>query len=117
MKLRWNVLGAVVLGLGLVGCGVTVGSSCTSDDECGDMGFCINQKNTPGGYCSQPCVPFKDDTCPSGSTCVEQGASEHVSACFFKCTTNSDCRSSNYQCISNFRGNPFSVCAVPDPAS
>ena len=113
MKLGWNVLGALVLGLGLVGCGATVGDACTSDTECGDMGFCINQVNTPGGYCSQPCVPDKDSTCPTGSTCVRQGAASDVSACFLKCTTNSDCRS-GYQCLSGFRGNAFSVCAAPN---
>ncbi|EPX63001.1 hypothetical protein D187_006411 [Cystobacter fuscus DSM 2262] len=113
MKLRWNVLGAVVLGLGLAGCGVTVGAACTSDEECGDMGFCITTANTPGGYCSESCFPGKDDTCPSGSTCVSTGARADVSACFIKCTTNADCRT-GYQCISNFRGSAFPVCAAPD---
>ena len=113
MKLRWNVLGALVLGLGLVGCGVTVGDACTSDTECGDMGFCINQVNTPGGYCSQPCVPDKDSTCPTGSTCIRQGAASDVSACFLKCATNADCRT-GYQCLSSFRGSAFSVCAAPN---
>ncbi|WNG19929.1 hypothetical protein [Cystobacter fuscus] len=132
MKLRWNVLGAVVLGLGLAGCGTTVGAACTLDNECGDMGFCINGSspsapapngpnlppppNTPGGYCSESCFPGKDDTCPTGSTCVSTGARADVSACFIKCTTNADCRT-GYQCISNFRGSASPVCAAPDPAT
>lgn len=109
MKLRWNVLGAVVLGLGLVGCGATVGDACTVDDQCGDQGFCINQEYTPGGYCSQSCVPGKDDTCPSGSTCVSEGAAKDVSACFLKCGSDADCRT-GYKCVGNFKGNPAAVC-------
>jgi hypothetical protein len=109
MKLRWNVLGAVMLGLGLVGCGATVGDACTTDDECGDKGICINRGYTPGGYCSQACVPGKDGTCPSGSTCVSEGASDDVSACFLRCTSAADCRQ-GYQCIGGFKGSPVAVC-------
>ncbi|WP_257460683.1 hypothetical protein [Archangium lipolyticum] len=114
MKLRWNVLGAVLLGLGLVGCGSTVGDACTTDNDCGDMGFCItNRDYTPGGYCSQSCVPGKDDTCPSGSTCVSEGASNDVSACFLKCETQADCRT-GYRCVGGFKNNPISICVAAD---
>jgi hypothetical protein len=111
MKLRWNVLGVVVLGLGLGGCGSTVGDACTTDKECGDQGICINQGYTPGGYCSQSCVPGKDDTCPSGSTCVSKGAADDVSACFLKCTETADCRT-GYQCVGGYRDNPNSICVA-----
>ena len=112
MKLRWNVLGAMLLGLGLVGCGATVGDACTTDADCGDKGFCINnQEFTPGGYCSQSCVPGKDDTCPTGSSCVSQGYAENVSACFLLCGSNDDCRT-GYRCQGGFRGNPASVCVA-----
>ena len=110
MKLRWSVLGAVVLGLGLVGCGATVGDACTTDDDCGSQGICINNREyTPGGYCSQSCVPGKDQTCPSGSTCVSEGASNDVSACFLECSTSTDCRG-GYQCVGGFKNNPARVC-------
>jgi hypothetical protein len=110
MKLRWSVLGAVVLGLGLVGCGATVGDACTTDDDCGSQGICINNREyTPGGYCSQSCVPGKDQTCPSGSTCVSEGASNDVSACFLECSSSTDCRS-GYQCVGGFKNNPARVC-------
>ncbi len=111
MKLCWNVLGAVVLALGLVGCGATVGDACTTDGDCGDTGICINRDYTPGGYCSQACVPGKDDTCPSGSTCVSEGASNDVSACFRRCSSAADCRQ-GYLCIGDFKGNPAAVCVA-----
>jgi hypothetical protein len=111
MKLRWNVLGAVGLGLGLMGCGATVGDACTTDKECGDKGICINQEYTPGGYCSQSCVPGKDETCPSGSTCVSEGASGEVSACFLKCKDATECRG-GYRCVGGYKGNPHSVCVA-----
>src|SRR5688572_19426279 len=111
MKLRWNVLGVVVLGLGLVGCGATVGDACTTDKECGDKGICIHQDHTPGGYCSQSCVPGKDDTCPSGSTCVSEGASTDVSVCFLRCKDATDCRD-GYQCVGGFKENPHSICVA-----
>jgi len=111
MKLRWNVLGAVVLGLGLVGCGATVGDACTTDGECGDKGLCINQGYTPGGYCSQSCVPGKDETCPSGSTCVSEGADKDVSACFRKCGSDKDCRT-GYHCVGGFKGNNNPLCVA-----
>ncbi len=111
MKLRWNVLGAVLLGLGLVGCGSTVGDACTTDVDCGDKGLCINDRYTPGGYCSQSCVPGRDETCPSGSTCVSRGAASDVSACFRKCAKDSDCRS-GYKCSGNFRDNPNTICVL-----
>lgn len=113
MKLCWNVLGAVVLGLGLVGCGATVGDACTTDVDCGDAGFCINRDYTPGGYCSQSCVPGKDETCPSGSTCVSKGAANDVSACFLKCKSNDDCRT-GYRCVGGFNDNPNSICVAAD---
>ena len=112
MKLRWNVLGAVLLGLGLMGCGATVGDACTTDADCGDKGFCINnQEFTPGGYCSQSCVPGKDDTCPTGSSCVSEGYSGDVSACFLRCGSNDDCRT-GYRCQGGFKGNPASICVA-----
>ncbi|WNG34675.1 hypothetical protein F0U61_14245 [Archangium violaceum] len=110
MKLSWNVLGMVVLGLGLVGCGSTVGDACTTDGECGDKGICINRDVTPGGYCSQACVPGKDDTCPTGSTCVSKGATDDVSACFLKCSSADDCRA-GYRCV-GVKGNPNAICIV-----
>lgn len=112
MKRRWNVWSVLVLGLGLVGCGRTVGDSCTADAECGDKAFCINQDYTPGGYCSQACKPDKEDTCPSGSTCVSQGAASDTSACFILCSTNDDCRK-GYQCISGYKGNIHTLCVAP----
>lgn len=112
MKLRWNVLGVVLLGLGLVGCGATVGDACTTDADCGDQGLCINnQEYTPGGYCSQACAPGKDDTCPTGSICVSQGYAGDVSACFLECKTSDDCRA-GYRCASGFKGNPNPVCVA-----
>jgi hypothetical protein len=113
MKLRWNGLGAVVLGLGLVGCGSTVGDACTTHEDCGAQGICINQDYTPGGYCSQACVPGRDETCPSGSTCVSEGASKDVSSCFQRCDRSADCRR-GYQCVGGFKGNPHSLCIAAD---
>jgi hypothetical protein len=87
-----------------------VGDACTTDADCGDKGFCINnQAFTPGGYCSQSCVPGKDETCPTGSSCVRKGYGEDVSACFLKCRSNDDCRT-GYRCEGGFQGNPNSVC-------
>ncbi|HSP77882.1 MAG TPA: hypothetical protein VLQ93_05110 [Myxococcaceae bacterium] len=109
MKIRWSVLGA--LALGLTGCAATVGDSCTVNEDCGNKGICINQGYTPGGYCSQACVPGNDDTCPSGATCVSEGASKDVSACFLLCETNDYCRR-GYRCVEGFKGNPASVCVA-----
>jgi len=112
MKLSWSVLGAVVLGLGLVGCGATVGDACTTDNDCGGQGICINNREyTPGGYCSQSCVPGKDKTCPSGSTCVSEGAADDVSACFLLCQRDEDCRT-GYRCRGDFKGNAAAICVA-----
>jgi hypothetical protein len=112
MKMFWNGLVAVLLGLGLVGCGATVGDACTTDDDCGSQGICINnQEYTPGGYCSQSCVPGKDKTCPSGSTCVSEAASDDVSACFLLCQRDEDCRS-GYRCRGGFKNNAASICVA-----
>jgi hypothetical protein len=112
MKIRWSAVGALVLGLGLAGCGSTVGDACTVNEDCGSRAICINRSYTPGGYCSQTCVPGDDATCPSGATCVREGASGDVSACFLRCETNNDCRR-GYRCLGGFRDNPYSVCVAP----
>ena len=113
MTRRWRLWGVLVLGWVLAGCGRTVGDACTTHPECGDQGFCINQGYTPGGYCSQACLPGRDETCPSGSTCVSMGAATDASACFLECKTNNDCRK-GYQCISGFQGNLHALCVAPE---
>ena len=94
----------------LTGCGATVGDACTVDADCGGQSICINNADyTPGGYCTKPCSPLNDSTCPSGSTCVSQMAADDVSACMRECTSSDDCRS-GYLCLSGIRGNAHSIC-------
>jgi hypothetical protein len=111
MTKHWKMLATLALGLGLVGCGTTVGDACTTANDCGgDGALCITTRGyLPGGYCSQACVPGNDETCPSGTTCIREGASGDVSACYLRCESNDDCRD-GYKCVGGVRDNPYSVC-------
>lgn len=110
MRVRLAVCTALVLAGFASGCGPTIGDACTVDSDCGNESVCINSKDyAPGGYCSQPCAPGNDQTCPSGSTCVSKIASEDVSGCLLGCDRASDCRP-GYACRAGVRGNPNLVC-------
>jgi hypothetical protein len=112
MKKQWKMLAVVALGLAAAGCGSSVGNACTVDKDCGlgEDAFCITGKSElPGGYCSKACVPGDDKTCPSDATCVREGSSKSVSACYSRCDKNEDCRG-GYKCVGGVHGNPNKVC-------
>jgi hypothetical protein len=89
MRTRGGWLVYLALCLGLWGCGATVGDPCTTAADCGNA-LCINREHTPGGYCSRQCT--SDTDCPSGTTCVQDGAANGVNACFRVCAAEQDCR-------------------------
>ena len=111
--MRW--MGALGLALSLVGCGYTVGDSCTTDGDCG-KGLCLNQSDTPGGYCSLVCTSTEPGggKCPNGSVCVPKGADPTAGAarrdaCFKKCQSTGDCRD-GYACARFDPTSPTTVC-------
>ncbi len=97
--------------LALIGCGATVGDPCTVPDDCNGQ-LCVTRAETPGGYCSQQCVLGDDGSCPSGSTCVREGAGGEIHACFLRCNDAGDCRS-GYACRTH-KDSGFTVCVGPD---
>jgi hypothetical protein len=112
MTKHGKMLAAMALALGLMGCNSTVGDACTTAKDCGgdDDALCITTRDyLPGGYCSETCVPGNDETCPSGTTCIREGASKDVSSCYLRCESNDDCRD-GYKCVGGMRDNPFAVC-------
>jgi serine protease len=114
MKTRLAKAALFAAALSLFGCGYTVGDSCTTSSECGNQ-LCLNQENTPGGYCSLLCP---DNKCPNGSSCIPSSAAPTTgegfrqSACFHNCRTSNDCRP-GYQCALSSTGSSQSVCIGP----
>jgi hypothetical protein len=94
----------------LAGCGATVGDPCTTANDCGSN-LCINSDLTPGGYCSRQCTLADDKTCPGGTTCIRDGLSKDVNACFKICVTQNECRT-GYVCKA-LRDNTNTVCVAP----
>ena len=109
-RLRQTTLALIVLGV-TSGCGSTIGDPCTVTDECGEQ-LCLNQKGTPGGYCSKACTLTEEDSCPSGSLCVQDGAGSGIHACFLECGSASDCRR-GYRC-ERVRDQQGTVCIGPE---
>ncbi len=72
-----------------------VGDACVGND-CGPVGFCIDQsQGFPGGYCSQGCAPGQA-SCPAGSECMDFGQGSSV--CVDSCVSNAECRT-DYACV------------------
>ncbi len=83
--------------MGMMPQGAAVGQACMAGSDCAD-GLCLSDEGIPGGYCSKICgtgLPGADDRCPSGSVCVQAGAS--ASVCLDVCMTDTECRS-GYVC-------------------
>lgn len=91
----------------LFGAAGALGDECVVHDDC-TTGFC--DRTVPGGYCTQPCE--------SSAAC---GADGHCAFgfCFQTCTTQRDCRSSEFQCFD--AGDEVGVCsfdiAAAEPAA
>ena len=67
--------------------GVSYGSTCTSDAECGGAAdsCCTGGKCSAAGWCSPRC---KDDReCPAGYFCIDHSGTR----CFVGCTSDRDC--------------------------
>ncbi|WP_224364912.1 S8 family peptidase [Hyalangium versicolor] len=81
---------------------LVVGSSCTSDSDCPDDGFCVTAY--PGGYCSRDC---SSQACPSGSKCYIVNSATGARSCIASCTGpdagQSTCRTS-YVCYDDGAG-------------
>ncbi len=89
---RWIIAaGAAAL---LAGCGSSIGSACTTDQDCGGR-TCRSSSSFPGGYCTENCVLSDSGSCPTGSTCVDHGGS---SICLRECADDTECRS-GYVCL------------------
>jgi hypothetical protein len=83
----------------------TRSSDCMNGPKASERGRCLMQTGTsmmftwPGGYCANPCKESLNDPstglnpdCPGAGTCGG-------GACWFLCTTSSDCRDANYACF------------------
>lgn len=96
MQRWWQTAALILVAAAFSACGTTIGDPCTVPDDCGGQ-ICLNQKGTPGGYCSKTCSVTDPDSCPSGSVCIPDGAGDTLPACFLECGSHSDCRP-GYQC-------------------
>lgn len=77
----------------LLGCGSSIGDTCSVNGDCGDERVC--RADFPGGYCTQGCTSEGDTaSCPSDSICTAQFRSL---VCMTRCKEHSDCRE-GYQC-------------------
>lgn len=90
----WMAVG--VLALMAAGCGSAVSDPCTTQEDCGGQ-ICLNERWTPGGYCSQPCTLGNADSCPGGTACVRDIISRDQAACLRTCVSATDCRE-GYRC-------------------
>jgi hypothetical protein len=92
----------------------TVGAACTADTDCTQMGAsCIlpgTNSNWPGGYCTVKGCPTT--ACPDGTDCQQGATGLGAFTCFFKCSSDADCRS-GYKCceITKPSGTGVKVCA------
>ncbi len=108
--------GALVIALGLVGCGngvgtdgALVGGDCTVSGECSMDSRCLTGEAYPGGYCVKTCSA--DNPCPEGSACVEHEGG----VCLLSCTSAADCRE-GYECAAlenRGAGGTSMVCVNP----
>ncbi len=109
-----SIVSGLFLAFALVtsaGCGATVGDPCTTPKDCGS-GLCLNQESTPGGYCTQQCIPADRESCPEGTICVNLRDDKTLSAaCFLRCTRDDDCRA-GYTCRQSERW-PDRICLGP----
>jgi hypothetical protein len=92
----------------LAGCGSSIGSSCTTDQDCGGR-TCrlLPQASFPGGYCTETCVLSDSGSCPTGATCVDHDGS---SICLRACADDTECRS-GYVCLTYRSAGAF--CLTP----
>ena len=83
-----------------VGCGQSIGDSCTTSSECETGQIC--DTTLPAGYCTVKQCTFTG--CPEEALCVS--FSDFDSYCMLKCTENSDCRD-GYSCVEDLAEAPF----------
>lgn len=103
MARRITLLALVLASAALVGCGSSVGDSCSTDSDCPSNAYC--DKVMPDGLCTiANCRP---DNCPDGSVCVEFYNGERF--CMQNCDSDGDCRD-GYSCIKDSGPDPF--CSV-----
>ncbi len=84
------------------GCAPAIGDKCSNALDCSAQGSRPCDRTQPGGYCTiQGC---EEGTCPSEAVCVKfrpQLERLAVTYCMLKCSSNSDCRTSEgYRCTS-----------------
>jgi hypothetical protein len=97
---------AVLLALGALGCGSSIGDACSTDQDCGGR-TCGLADAFPGGYCTQRCTLGDDGTCPTGASChVHHGEVD----CLRTCHEDVECRS-GYTCHKFNGDGPF--CLAP----
>ncbi|MBK8481123.1 MAG: hypothetical protein IPL40_08090 [Proteobacteria bacterium] len=80
-----------------------VGASCATTADCagGQHALCATATNGGfvGGYCSIAlCQASPQETCPTGSHCVDHSVAGRRAACGKSCVSNPDCRASGYAC-------------------
>ena len=88
-----------------IGCGQSVGDSCTTSSQCETGQFC--DTTLPAGYCTIKQCTFSG--CPEEAICVS--FTDFDSYCMLKCEVDSDCRE-NYSCIDALAEAPF--CGATD---
>lgn len=90
--------------LPLLGCGTSIGDTCSS--ECGSDLFC--RADFPGGFCTKGCTAEGDTaSCDGDSVCVAQFRSL---VCMVRCEEQSDCRE-GYQC-NGITGSNIKACQI-----
>ena len=102
---------AVGLGALALGCGSSVADPCTTEADCGGQ-ICLNKNYAPGGYCSKPCTPGVEESCPGGTVCVRDIIAKDQPGCLRSCTGPSDCRK-GYGC-EVIRESSRAVCIGPE---
>src|SRR5262245_21980959 len=85
--------------MGTIAAAGTVRASCTMDTDCTQSGAsCIvpgTNSNWPGGYCTVKGCP--NVACPAGTDCQQGATGLAAFTCFYKCTSDADCRT-GYKC-------------------
>ena len=81
-----------ILSLAAVGCGSSIGDSCSTSNDCPSGTIC--DTDSPSGYCLVPGCEM-DEECPENATCVK--FTKNIHYCLKKCKKDGDCRS-KYAC-------------------
>lgn len=81
----------------------TTGKGCASDEECEAGATCVlNTISESGGYCAVIGCAIDESSCPPGSSCVSDGATQGI--CARNCQNAGDCDTISGQQCENRKG-------------